>query len=150
MAAKRDIDDFLAQQRIAVVGVSRNPKKFANLVYRALKTRGYRLYPVNPHTDLLEGDRCYHSVNELPEPVDGALVMLPAAVSSEVVRRCAEAGIPRIWLGNGAVSAEAVSYCRERGIPVVDGACPMMFAEPVGFGHACHRFILRLTGSLPK
>lgn len=154
MPTRRDIDDFLAHRRIAFVGVSRDPKEFANRVYRALKERGYQLYPVNPHAEQLEGDRCYPSVAQLPDSVDGALVMVPPRAAEEVVRQCDQAGIRRVWLhrsgGSGAVSPEAVRYCREHGISVVDGACPMMFAEPVGFAHACHRFFLRLTGSLPR
>ncbi len=150
MPTKREIDDFLAQKRIAVVGVSRDPRQFANKVYEAFKKRGYQLYPVNPHMERLEGDRCYASVAQLPEPVDGALLMVPPKVSEDVVQLCREAGIRKVWLGNGAVSPEAVRYCREHEMSVVDGACPMMFAAPVGFGHACHRFVLRLTGSLPK
>ncbi len=150
MPSKAVIDDFLAQKRIALVGVSRDSKQFANMVYRSLKGKGYRVYPVNPHAETLEGDRCYASPAELPERVDGALVMVAPAAAAEAVRQCADAGIRRVWLGNSAVSEEAVALCRERGIAVVDGACPMMFAEPVGFGHACHRFIMRIAGKLPK
>ncbi len=150
MPTMHDIDDFLSQKRIAFVGVSRDPKQFANMVYRTLKQRGYQLYPVNPNTDQTEGDRCYPSVTQLPGLVDGALVMLPPSATTEVVRQCAEASIPRVWLGLQSVSPEAVQLAREKGIAVIDGACPMMFAEPVGFGHRCHRFILKLTGSLPK
>lgn len=150
MPAKRDIDDFLAQKRVALVGVSRNSKQFANMVYRALKQRGYQVLPINPNADRVEGDRCYPDVCQLPEPVDGAIIMLPPARVAEVVRQCAEAGIPRVWMGLQSVSPEAVQLCREKGIAVVDGACPMMFAEPVGFGHRCHRFIMKLTGALPR
>lgn len=150
MPTRREIDDFLAQKRIAMVGVSRNPKRFSNIVYRALKEKGYEMYPVNPHAEMAEGDRCYPSVEQLPGPVDGAIVMLPPESTLEVMRGCAAAGIPRVWLGNGAVSPDAVKYGRGQGISVVDGACPMMFAEPVSFGHACHRFVKKITGSLPK
>ncbi len=150
MPTRREIDDFLAQKRIAFVGVSRNPKAFANIVYRALRERGYQLYPVNPHAAQLEGDPCHPSLAQLPEPVEGVLVMVPPKATEGVVRECAGAGVRRVWLGNGAVSPEAVRFCREQGISVVDGACPMMFVEPVGFGHACHRFVKQVTGSLPK
>jgi predicted CoA-binding protein len=150
MPTKRDIDDFLAQRKIAFVGVSRNSKKFSNTVYLALKQRGYQLYPINAHADQLEGDRCYRSLAELPEKVDGAMIMVPPAASEDLVRQCSEAGIRRVWLGQGAVSAEAVRYGHEKGIALVDGACPMMFAEPVSFGHRCHRFVKQITGSLPK
>ncbi len=150
MPTKREIDDFLAQKRIAFVGVSRNPKEFANTVYNALRDRGYELYPVNPKAQKVEGDQCYPSVDKLPGPVDGAMVMVQPQATLGVMQGCAEAGIRRVWLGNGAVSAEAVKFGREHGISVVDGACPMMFAAPVGFGHACHRFFKQITGTMPK
>jgi len=149
MPRRADIDDFLSQKRIAFVGVSRNPKKFANAVYRSLKSKGYQLYAVNPQAEQIEGERCYAGLASLPEPADGAVVMVSPDAAAGVVRQCAEAGIRRVWLGNGSVSPEAVALCREAGIAVVDGACPMMFAQPVGFGHACHRFVLKLTGKLP-
>ncbi|MHB8993595.1 MAG: CoA-binding protein, partial [Chloroflexota bacterium] len=49
MPTRREIHDFLAQKRVAVVGVSRDSRQFANGVYRALKKKGYQLYPVNPN-----------------------------------------------------------------------------------------------------
>lgn len=152
MPTKKDIDDFLAQKRIAVVGVSRNSKEYANEIYRALKSRGYSPYPVNPHAKQIEGDRCYANVGEISNTVDGALVILPPAAATQVVRQCAQAGIRRVWLRGGSkdAMAEAIQYCREQGLSVVDGACPMMFLEPIGFAHACHRFFLKITGSLPK
>ncbi len=52
-----------------------------------------------------------------------------------------------VWLhrgvGTGAVSERAVELCREAGVAVVDGACPLMFAEPVGAFHKLHRMISR-------
>lgn len=44
------------------------------------------------------------------------------------------------------MSPEAVALCREHGIEVVDGACPLMFSEPVGWFHRVHRVGRRLTG----
>lgn len=121
-----------------------------NRAYRALDQKGYRLYPVNPHAKQLEGVPCCPTVARLPEHVDGAMVMVRAGDALDVVRQCAKMGIRRVWLGRGVVSPEAVSYCREHGIAVVDGVCPMMFAEPVGFSHACHRFIVGLIGGLSR
>lgn len=146
------IEDFLAQQHLAFVGASHEPKEFSATVYRELKSCGYDLTPVNPHADEIDGDRCYPSVADLPGPVDGAIVMVPAEASAEVVQACVDAGIPRVWLHKGAgpssVSEEAVGLCREHGIEVVDGACPLMFAEPVAWFHRVHRFERRHTGQL--
>lgn len=145
MPERKIIDDFLAQQHLAVVGVSRDSKQFANSVYRRLRDGGRVLYPVNPSANgaPLEGDGSYRSLADVPDPVDGVLVMVPAALAAEVVQQAVARGIPRVWLhrgaGAGAVSAEAVKLCRDNGIAVVDGACPFMFDEPVRGVHKLHR-----------
>lgn len=142
----------MAQKRLAFVGASRDSKEFSANVYRQLRDRGYELFPVNPNADEIEGDTCYHSVTELPEGVDGAIVMVPAERSAGIVEECIEHDIPRVWLHKGAgpssVSDDAVALCREHGIEVVDGACPMMFAEPVGWFHRVHRWGRKVSGGL--
>lgn len=147
MPSRALIDDFLAQRNIAVAGVSRDPKQLANAVYRRLRDGGRTVYAVNPNTDTVEGDRCYRSLADVPSPVDGVIVVVPAARSAEVVRAALERGIPRVWLhrgaGPGSVSPEAVELCRNAGVPVIDGACPLMFDEPVGFAHKMHRVLSR-------
>jgi predicted CoA-binding protein len=80
--------------------------------------------------------------------------MVSSDHAAEVVQACIDRGIPRVWLHKGlgpsSVSDEAVGLCKEHGIEVVDGACPMMFAEPVGWFHRMHRGERKLTGRLPK
>lgn len=146
------ITDFLAQPRIAVVGVSRRTGEFANHVFRAMRERGYVVIPVNPNAAEVEGERCYPSVAQLPGPVDGALLMVPPAAALAVVRECQAAGIPRVWFhkgaGTGAASPEAVAAARAAGMAVVDGACPLMFLRPTGWFHRCHGAVLRWTGAI--
>ncbi|MCU0265826.1 MAG: CoA-binding protein [Actinomycetia bacterium] len=144
MPSRAVIDRFLEQQHVAFVGVSRDPKQFPNQVFRRLRDGGRTLYPVHPQAgDTLEGQACYHSLAEVPDPVDGVVVMVPAAAAADVVRAAADRGIPRVWLhrgaGQGSVSDEAVAVCRERGVEVVDGACPLMFDAPVKGVHRLHR-----------
>jgi predicted CoA-binding protein len=152
MPSQAVIDDFLAQKRLAFVGVSHDPKEFSAAVYRQLRDRGYELVPVNPGDGVIEGDPCLPDVASLPDGIDGAIVMVPPDASAPVVEACIARGIPRVWLHHGlgpsSATDEAVALCREHGIEVVDGACPMMFAEPVGWFHRVHRSGRRLTGHL--
>jgi predicted CoA-binding protein len=145
MPSRIVIEDFLAQHRIAFVGASREPKQFANSVYRHLRDGGRELVPIHREAPTVDGDRAYVSVRDLPQPVDGLVVMLPPGPALDVVLEAIDAGVPRIWLhrgaGQGAVSSEAVEACHRAGVAVVDGACPMMFATPVGFVHQLHRVI---------
>jgi uncharacterized protein len=141
------VTDFLAQPRLAFAGASRDSKQFANTVYRELRSHGHTMLPVHPSAAAIEGDTCVTSPRALPRPVDGIVVMLSPAGSLPVVQAAVEAGIPRVWLhrglGSPAVSAEAVQFCRDRGVAVVDGACPLMFLEPVGWFHRVHRGLSR-------
>lgn len=152
MVSRRAIDDFLAQRRLAFVGVSHDPREFSASVYRAMRDRGYDLVPVNPRATEVEGDPCVASVADIDVPVGGALIMVPAAQSAAVVDECIAAGISRIWLHQGAgpssVSDEAVRTCREQGVDLVDGACPMMFLEDAAWIHRAHRWGRERTGHL--
>jgi len=149
MASRAVIDDFLAQERLAFVGVSHDPKEFSASVYRELRSKGFDVVPVNPHADEIDGQPCFASVADLPDDIDGVIVMVPAERSAEVVQACIDHGIPRVWLHKGAgpssVSEDAVALCNEHGIEVVDGACPMMFVEPVSWFHRVHRFERKIT-----
>lgn len=145
--------EFLAQRRIAVAGVSREEGQAANAIYRRLRDAGFTVYAVNPRAEEVEGDPCYPSVAELPEPAGGVLIVTHPDAAPTVARDCVRAGVRRVWLhrsfGTGSVSAEALEVCRDAGISVLDGGCPLMFLEPVDVGHRCIRWILGLTGKLP-
>lgn len=144
------IRDFVAQRTLAVVGVSRSGKKFANFAYRELRTKGYTLVPVNPGAETVEGERCYRSLLNLPGPVDGAVIIAPREQSLQVVRDAAAAGIRRVWLQQGAESQPAIDACKDAGINVVAGECILMFAGTEHWIHRGHRFVRRLFGTLPR
>lgn len=150
MASKRAIDSFLACQRIAVVGVSRDPRDFSRAVCRAFAENGYDVVPVNANGGTIDGREAPRRVGDVRPPVEAVLVMTPRAASAGVVRECAEAGVTRVWLyraaGAGAVSPEAVSEAGARGIELVDGACPFMFLPRASFFHRVHGFFHRLGG----
>ena len=68
---------------------------------------------------------------------------------------CNDSGVHRVWMhqslgGGSSVSPKAVDYCKQHDISVIAGACPMMYGANVDFGHRCMRWILRLTGGLPR
>jgi hypothetical protein len=145
--------EFLAQQRIAVVGMSRKEGGgTANGIYRTLRDEGYEVFAINPHATELEGDPCYPSVSAVPGGVDGVMIVTSPDVTDKVVLDCARAGVPRIWMHDntllpGSVSDDAVAFCREKGIQVIAGGCPMMFIDPF---HKCLKFVLGAVGRLPQ
>ena len=156
VTTKQQVDDFLALKRLAVVGVSRDPKHFSHVLWQELRQRRYEAIPVNPNTTELDGQRCYARVQEIQPPVDGVLVMTPASETAQVVRDCVEAGVDHVWMhkgaggGAGAVDPTAVALCEEHGIELVAGQCPFMFLPGTPFFHGVHGFFRKLTGGYPK
>jgi len=154
MSTRERIDDFLSQKRLALVGVSANWKDFSRVLFREFCQRGYDMVPVHPELFEVEGRACYARMQNVLPPVDGALLMTPPAVTEQVVRDCAEAGVGRVWMyraaGQGAVSPRAIAFCEAQHISVVPGECPFMFFADAGFLHRAHGFIRQLTGTLPR
>lgn len=148
------IADFLAQQRIAVAGVSRSGNDFSNGIYRKLRDAGYQVYAVNPNVDEIDGETCYRQLSTIPVEIDAVMITTAPAITAQIVRECAELGIKKVWMhrsfGQGSYSAEAESFCKEHNISVIPAGCPMMFCDPVDFGHKCIRWFMKVTGSLPK
>lgn len=150
------VDDFLAQKRIAVAGVSRDPGRHpvGNLIYDRLQKTGHQVFAVNPQMLTFQNDRCYPDIQSIPGGVDGVVIITRPDVTVRIVRDCKDAGVQRVWMhqsvGKGtSVSPEGVEYCRQQGITVIAGGCPMMYGEGADLGHVCMRWLLKLTGKLP-
>ena len=150
------VHDFLAQKRIAVAGVSRDNGHHpaGNLVYRRLKQTGHEVFPVHPALQSFEGDRCYPDLQSIPGGVDGVVIITRPETTERIARDCGTAGVRRVWMHQSlakgsSVSAAAVEYCRQHDISVIAGGCPMMFGPGVDFGHACMRWIMKVSGGLP-
>ena len=58
--------DFLAQKRIAVAGVTRKGQDAANLIYNKLKSSGHEVFAVNPRATEVEGDPCFPDLKSIP------------------------------------------------------------------------------------
>ena len=154
MSSMSAVQDFLAQKRIALVGVSNDPKDFSRSLLRSMRERGYEVVAVNPTLPSADGAPCFARLSDVTPPLDGVLLMTSPAVTDQVVQECAALHIPRVWMyragGDGAVSPQAVEYCEEHGIKVVPGECPYMFFPGEHWFHRLHGFIKKIAGSYPS
>ena len=153
------IEDFLAQKRIAVVGVSDQRETGCNLAYRKFKESGYEVSAVNPRIESFEGDPCYPDLASIPDKPDAVFILTNPRVTEQVVQQCVDQGISRVWMhclmgtrpglaaSMTSVSEEAVRMCRENGITVIPGTCPNQFLKP-DFGHRMMRGIFGTLGFL--
>jgi predicted CoA-binding protein len=153
------IKDFLAQKKIAVVGVSDQRETGCNLNYKKFKAVGYQVYAVNPRISTYDGDPCYPDLKSLPEKPDAIFILANPRVTEQIVRQCVDLGVKHVWMhcmmgtkpglvaSISSVSPEAVRICRENGIAVIPGSCPNQFLKP-DIGHGMMRMLWRAFGFL--
>lgn len=151
------VQDFLAQKKIAVVGVSDKRETGCNLAYRKFREAGYSVYAVNPHQSTFEGQPCYLDLKSIPEKPDAVFIFANPKVAEQIVQQCVDLNVKHVWMhclmgtkpglaaGMTSVSPDAVQMCREHGIAVIPGACPNQFLKPDPF-HNLMRVLWRTLG----
>ena len=152
---KEAATDFLACRRIAVTGVSREPKEHGgNIVFTRLKQRGYEVFAVNPNAETVEGVTAHHDLASIPGGVEAVVIATAPEHAEGTVREAADLGITRVWMhrsfGGGSVSDPAARFGREHGMTVIDGGCPLMFGPTADGGHKVMCALLKLTGAVPR
>ena len=151
MITKAQIDQFFSQPAIALVGVSRNQKKFGYQVFKTMADKKkYTLYPVNPNTDTIDGQKCYRDIASLPADAQAIILLTKRDKTEEAVKQSVQKGIKNIWIQQMGHTLESLRIAKESGANVIYGKCIMMFAEPVSGFHKFHRSIYKFFGRLPK
>ena len=151
------VQDFLAQKKVAVVGVSDRRETGCNLGYRKFKEAGYEVSAVNPRLTTFDGAPCYPDLAAIPEKPEAVFIFANPQITEKVVQQCVDLGIKHVWMhcmmgtkpglaaNMTSVSPEAVAACRAHGINVIPGACPNQFLHP-DFGHSLMRALFRTLG----
>jgi len=148
---------FLAQKKIAVVGVSDRHETGCNLAYKKFKENGYQVFAVNPHLNMYDGEACYADLLSIPEKPDAVFILASPKVTEQIVNQCVELGIKHVWMhcmmgtkpglasGMTSVSQPAVAICKTNGIQVIPGTCPNQFLKP-DFAHGFMQSLWRIFG----
>lgn len=114
---------------IAVIGATDHRAKYGGIIYRDLKRKGYRVFAVNPYRETVDGDPCWKTVLDLPEPPTIADFVIPARRGLDVLEECEQAGIRNIWLQPGAESAEIIERLESGPFDWLAHACIMVRAS---------------------
>ncbi len=151
---KAAIGKFLAGKRLAVIGVSRNPKKYSRLLYQELLNHGYEAIPVHPVAETIDGRACFKSIRDISPPPDRAVILLPLDKTEQAVLDCAAAGVKDIWLhrhlAGGVSDVGAVRRAEENHLNLITGFCLIMFLPHPAFFHKLHGGAMKLIGRYPK
>jgi len=139
MHADDEIKDVLEKYRtVAVVGLSRDSSKDSHMVAQFLKSRGWRIIPVNPFVDEVLGEKCYRSLLEMPEDVQKTIEVVdifrppqdvPSIVDQAIQLREKNGKPHVVWMQLGIVNEEAAARARKAGLTVIMDRCMKVESE---------------------
>jgi len=118
---QQTITAFLEAGPFAVVGASVDRSKYGNKVLRCYQQHGRVVFPINARADEVEGLKAFPSLAALPVPVKAISVITPPAITEQVVRDAASAGVTHIWMQPGAESNAAIREAAAAGMAVIAG-----------------------------
>lgn len=91
------LDKFFFPKSVAVIGASRDPRKFGHTILRNfIEDFKGEIYPINPNADVILGLKCYSSVKAVKDKIDLAIVVVPPTLSNQAIRECVEKEIPAV------------------------------------------------------
>ena len=95
-----------ADTTIAIVGASNNPQKFGNQIYIDLRSKGFKVYPINPNEEFIEGDKAYTALSELPNNDSIVNFVVPPKVAFSIAQQAVQLGFQYLWFQPGSESQE--------------------------------------------
>ncbi len=128
VAGVNDLTELLRKDdtTVAVVGANDHPGKYGYTIYRDLKSKGYRVLPVNPNRETVDGDPCYRSLADLPVRPTLVNIVTPPNVTLNVIKECERLGIHHVWLQPGSESPEVLDYLSHGSLNYLAQACIMV------------------------
>lgn len=110
---------------VAILGASTDRGKYGNKAVRAYLKDGWEVYPVNPRAAEIEGLPAFHSLADLPGPVDRISVYLPPEVGIHLLPEIAQAPHKELYFNPGSESPELVEKARAAGLKPIQ-ACSIV------------------------
>lgn len=131
-----DIATLLHQpgSTVAVVGATDDESKYGNKIYRDLKAKGFTVFAVNPGRDTVDGDPCWPSLSSLPEPPTIVDIVVPPALTLEVLKECDRLGLRNVWVQPGAADEAVREFVAAHDFNALVDACIMVHSRAVGTG----------------
>lgn len=122
---ERKIRKILGYKVMAVVGLSKKPGKPSHYVPKYMKEHGYRIIPVNPTADEILGEKCYPSLDDVPDKIEVVNLFRPSNDVLPIVESALRKKVKAIWMQEGIVNHEAAELAEKKGVLVVMDRCMM-------------------------
>ncbi len=111
---------------VAVVGATDDAAKYGSVIYRDLKRKGFKVFPVNPVRKTVDGDKSYASLTALPEKPTIVNFVVPPEQTLAVLKKCLELDLRNVWIQPGAESPEVLKFLQENPFNYLANACIMV------------------------
>lgn len=113
------------EKSVAVIGASNDRAKYGNKAVRAYLRSGFKVYPVNPKEETIEGLKSYRSILDIQTEVERASLYVPPKVGLKIIEEIARKGVKELYVNPGAESDELVNKARKLGLnPIL--ACSIL------------------------
>ena len=150
MLTQKQIDDFFGLETFALIGVSRDSKKFGNTIFKEMKANNLKVYPIHPDLEKIGEDICYKNIQSLPEKPQALIISANKIKTLDTVKDAVNSGITNIWIQLMSDTPEAVNFCKNNNVNVISKECIFMYMEPVVGFHKFHRTIKKFFSILSK
>jgi predicted CoA-binding protein len=119
MNKQENIEKFLSSSNVAIVGASRNEKKFGHLVLKHFISSNYKVYPVHPSAKEIAGVTCFCSVNDLPADITSIFIVTPAHATDNIMKSAIDKGISNIWIQQKSETPASLSMAKYANINLI-------------------------------
>jgi hypothetical protein len=119
-----DIRELLEDSKVvAVIGHSDKPFRTSYQIAKYMQRAGYRIYPVNPMVDQIDGEKSYASLADVPEPIDIVDVFRRSEHLDQIVADSIDVGAKSVWTQLGVVDPMAEERANKSEMPIVIDRC---------------------------
>jgi uncharacterized protein len=114
------LNSTMPKPTVAILGASRDRRKFGNKSVRAHLQQGYEVFPVNPHANEIEGLKAYPDLASVPVVnLDRISVYLPPEIVLILLGEIQKQGANEVWLNPGSDSPEVVARAEQLGLDII-------------------------------
>jgi len=124
-----EIKDILSKHKtIAMIGVSKDPKKPSTIVMKYMQKYGFKVIPVNPRAkgEKILGEEVYEKITDIKEPIDIVDVFRPSKEAYGIAEDTVKIGAKVLWLQLGIRDESAKDLMKKNNIEYIENKCTKM------------------------